>query len=133
MSKRKMTEEERAAARERCETADDKPWVVWSDDESLDLCEDGDRLVELLHLNYFNGGFNDGMSEANWRFVAHSRTDLPLALDTIDIMEGEREQLTHALKEAADWLRYDYEADGATAVEAMSQALGVLEKALRDG
>ncbi len=86
-------------ARARCEAATEGPWE-WSD--QFHACEH-DGLASSSGLNVVRSAIDYGGSivevdEADARFIAHARTDLPRALDLIERMAGvlrdARENLT---------------------------------------
>lgn len=107
---------DRKAARARCEAATPGPWVVKDNVERYMPDEEPGRIVYEYH--WLSIGTADDknviadMRACEWEppdstdldFIAHARTDLPLALDELDEKDAEIERLRGAMTEAVESL-----------------------------
>ena len=96
-----MTPEQVVDARKRCEAALVGSWrAFWQHEDKcfVVIQEDGSFLAE------FNSWADWVPDEANADFAAHARTDLPLALDTIESLRQGNDNLGAKLAETHSYM-----------------------------
>lgn len=92
---------DRTAARARCEAATERPWE-WNDSSDV-----RGHKGELKAPSPTNGFMlvSAFVNSADGPFIAHARTDLPLALDALDAKDAEIERLTRQVENFRDGLQ----------------------------
>ena len=92
-----MSEKEIAGMRARCEAATEGPWKAKRGSRGLHVNHTCERLSGTPILAYMEPGTGD--EEANARFFAHARADLPRCLDEIERQRGLMKQATERSNE----------------------------------
>lgn len=130
----KLTPEQIAEIKGRCNAATEGPWRVTTSDGRKNIAIESasvvktdtpERMVSSVHITAWKQDGRNAKPTAE--FIAHSRTDIPTLLAHIEAVETERDALRAAVEQVAIDIMNNHSLDGPANVSALMLIRDALE------